>query len=282
MNVGLVGLGTVGRALASWLADSGFQVKAVSSRNRTSAEKFATQLGAKSLPPEQVAAASHLLFITTSDDAISEVCGNIARHGFGNCQAVFHLSGALSSLALAPAEKAGLGAASIHPLGSFTDFQQARKLLPQCWFTIEGNERGLFWAERVLTRLGAKFRQLSNEQKPLYHLAAVYASNYLVSLLAVAAEIWEDLGLEPDEGLWQLAEGTLANIRNDGIFHSLTGPVKRGDLETVALHKEALAKRPRALELYCQLGLVALDLSEDLTEEQKQKMALLLRKETFQ
>ena len=152
MNVGLVGLGTVGRALASWLADSGFQVKAVSSRNRTSAEKFATQLGAKSLPPEQVAAASHLLFITTSDDAISEVCGNIARHGFGNCQAVFHLSGALSSLALAPAEKAGLGAASIHPLGSFTDFQQARKLLPQCWFTIEGNERGLFWAERVLTR----------------------------------------------------------------------------------------------------------------------------------
>ena len=281
MNVGLVGLGTVGRALASWLADSGFQVKAVSSRNRTSAEKFATQLGAKSLPPEQVAAASHLLFITTSDDAISEVCGNIARHGFGNCQAVFHLSGALSSLALAPAEKAGLGAASIHPLGSFTDFQQARKLLPQCWFTIEGNERGLFWAERVLTRLGAKFRQLSKEKKPLYHLAAVFASNYLGEPVGCSSRNLGGWALSPDEGAVAEVRNGLANIETT-VFFTASRACEARRFEAVALHKEALAKRPRALELYCQLGLVALDLSEDLTEEQKQKMALLLRKETFQ
>jgi predicted short-subunit dehydrogenase-like oxidoreductase (DUF2520 family) len=279
-RIGLIGAGVVGSALADWLAKQGFQISAVSSRNQRKAEQLAGRLDAEAMPWQQVASACELLFIATADDAIAKVCANVASYGFGGCQAVFHLSGALGSEILAPAAQAGLGVASIHPLGSFAELEQARELLPHCWFTIEGNSKGIVWAERVLRQLGARFRQLEREKKPRYHLAAVFASNYLLSLLSVAAELWQELGLKPEEGLWQLADGTIANARKYGIGSSLTGPIKRGDLETVALHMAQLKDKPCVLRLYRQLGLQALKLS-GLGAERKRSLATLLGKEDF-
>jgi len=276
-KIGLIGAGVVGSALASWLQDSGYEITAIASRSHSSAQRLATRVGSRAVEIEDVATGCQLLFITTPDQAIAQVCDQIAGFGFDSCQAVFHLSGALSSQILVPAKEAGLGVASMHPIGSFANIQQARKSLPHSWYTIEGNPRGRELAAELLTRLGAKFRQIQPQQKPLYHTAAVFASNYLVSLLSVAEELWQQLGLEPSEGLWELAGGTLANIHRLGTAQSLTGPIQRGDLDTVALHLEVLAAKPAYLKLYKQLGLAALKLADDLNEKQKQSLTLLLR-----
>jgi predicted short-subunit dehydrogenase-like oxidoreductase (DUF2520 family) len=275
-RIGLIGAGVVGSALATWLHDSGFEISAVASRRRAASEHLAKQVNSRAVRVGEVAKDCQLLFITTSDQAIAQVCEQVAAAGFGSCQAAFHLSGALSSQVLAPARQAGLGVASMHPIGSFADIEQARKLLPCSWFTVEGNIKGRELAEELLRKLGAKFRYLEPEQKALYHASAVFASNYLVSLLSVAEELWRELGLEPQEGLWGLAEGTLANIQRTGIAHSLTGPIRRGDLETVALHLKVLADKPGPLRLYRQLGLEALKLA-GLGEKQEQSLALLLK-----
>lgn len=275
-KIGLIGAGVVGSALASWLKESGFEISAVASRSQSSREHLAASVNSRAVAVEEVAKLCQLLFITTSDDAIAQVCEEVAARGFGSCQAVFHLSGALSSKSLEPAEKAGLGIASMHPIGSFADVGQARSSLPQSWFTVEGNAKGRELAEKLLIKLEAKFRHIKSGQKPLYHTAAVFASNYLVSLLSVAEELWRELGLNPEEGLWELALGTMANIQSSGTIHSLTGPIQRGDLQTVALHLEVLAAKPTYSRLYRQLGLEALQLAVDLSKEQKQSLALLL------
>lgn len=275
-KIGFIGAGVVGSGLACWLHDCGFEIAAVASLSQESAWRLATAVDSQVVEIGEVAKLCQLLFITTPDGAIAQVCKEVAAGGVGSCKAVFHTSGAMGSEILKPAQALGLGIASVHPIGSFANRKQARKVLPGSWFTIEGNAKGRELAEKLLTTLSAKFRRIQPEQKPLYHVAAVFASNYLVSLLSLAEELWQELGLKPEEGLWDLVRGTVGNVESFGTADSLTGPIHRGDLKTVALHLEALAAKPAYQKLYRQLGLATLTLAEELTQKQKQSLTLLL------
>jgi predicted short-subunit dehydrogenase-like oxidoreductase (DUF2520 family) len=110
---------------------------------------------------------------------------------------------------------------------------------------------------------------VADSDRAVYHAAAVFASNYLVALLAEAVRLLEQSGWTEKEavrGLVPLAEGALANVAKRGPTAALTGPIRRGDAETVRRHLEALAEAhsdPRLGHLYRMLGEVALEIAKE-------------------
>jgi predicted short-subunit dehydrogenase-like oxidoreductase (DUF2520 family) len=110
--------------------------------------------------------------------------------------------------------------------------------------TIEGDAEALAYGEALARLLGTSPQRLASDAKPLYHLAAVLASNGLVALLAMAQHVWQAAGLAPDsafDALAPLIETTWANVQRDGSA-ALTGPAARGDDATIATHLRALSE----------------------------------------
>lgn len=276
-RIGFVGVGVVGRALAVSLSRAGYAVGAVSSRTRTSAEALAGELpDAKvAADPQEVADVSDLVFITTPDGAIPQVARMVSwRAG----QMVAHCSGADSVDALAFARAQGAQVGVLHPLQTFATAERALENLPGSYFAVEaqGAIRGTL--EGMAAALGGQVIAMSAEHKALYHLSAVMASNYLVTIAAVASSLWEAFGIDQKEALnalLPLMRGTLHNMEEVGVPSGLTGPVARGDGTTIRKHLVALSQSaPEFLDLYRALALQTIPvarakgtISEETAEE---------------
>jgi predicted short-subunit dehydrogenase-like oxidoreductase (DUF2520 family) len=111
----------------------------------------------------------------------------------------------------------------------------------------------------MATALGGRWIILKPGDKVLYHAAAVFASNYLVALVKLATDLWQNFGVPQGQAvkaLLPLLRGTLGNIDNVGLPNCLTGPVARGDLGTIRTHLHELEKKaPHLLHIYSELGL---------------------------
>jgi len=256
-TIGFVGAGVVGGALARRLAEAGYPVVAVASRSFGSAVALAAAVpGCAALGSlDDVAAKAEVVFITTPDDAIASVAASTAwRAG----QAVVHCSGALSVDVLAPAARAGVRVGSFHPLQTFASLDRALVSLTGTTFVLEGDDLPLLSTlQDMAEALGGRSVLLRSEDKVLYHAAAVLSSNYVVTLLQQAAELWEAFGRTKEEALTALLpllRGTAANLESLGLPAALTGPVSRGDLITVAKHLEALESFPDIAAVYRALA----------------------------
>jgi len=282
-KIGFIGCGRAGSALSLLLQQAGYEVIGVASRRQTSAEILAERLGCPVLDGPEVARRAEALFLTTSDDAIATVSAALAgATAFHEGQIVLHLSGALTSEALAPAAAQGAIALSLHPIQSFASVEQAIAILPGSYFSIEGDPRGYDFAREVAAQLKGKSFLLDSGAKVLYHAACVAASNYFVSLLACSLDLLEVADI-PEAmrlpALLPLVEGTLNNIRTLGIPHALTGPIARGDAGTLAKHLAALDGLPEQLRIYISLGLKTVDVARakgTITPEQARDLRLLL------
>jgi predicted short-subunit dehydrogenase-like oxidoreductase (DUF2520 family) len=257
-TIGFVGAGMTGTALAVRLSQRGCPVVAVSSRTLASAQKLAR------LAPDcqvfgtaqELAGAADLVFITTPDDVIARVCGEVQwRPG----QSVVHCSGAHSVDILEPAQQRGAAVGSFHPLQTFADVARAVENLPGSSFALEAEEPLLSLLKELAALLDGRWVELKPGHKVLYHTAAVFTCNYVVTLVKLALDLWRDLGVSPQEAtraLLPLLEGTINNIGNIGLPACLTGPVARGDLGTLESHLRALgASNPALLATYKELGL---------------------------
>ena len=225
--------------------------------------------------PADVVLDADAILIATTDDAIHDVCQNIARAGvIRPGQKFVHLSGAGSLDLLAPAQEAGAYIASIHPIQSFADVDGAIEHIPGSTFGITADPAIMNWAvDLVLDLKGVPFF-VPDEDKALYHAAACIASNYLTTLMHIVEEIYGSLGLSREEAVrafWPLVRGTLKNIESRGTIQALTGPIARGDVGTIEKHLAAFRKKlPDFLQTYCALGLVTTDLGlkkKSLSEE---------------
>jgi predicted short-subunit dehydrogenase-like oxidoreductase (DUF2520 family) len=119
-------------------------------------------------------------------------------------------------------------------------------------------------ARRIVAALDGRALVISPHSRPLYHAAAVLASNALVALAAAAARMLEEAGVAGDDALpalLPLMRGTLDNIEQLGARPALTGPIARGDVDTVRLHLARLSPGDRVL--YCGLGLELLRLARE-------------------
>jgi predicted short-subunit dehydrogenase-like oxidoreductase (DUF2520 family) len=284
-EIGFIGCGRVGSALAILLQQAGCEVVGVASRRQTSAEILAERLGCPALTGQEVARRAEALFLTTTDDAVAPVAAGLAAaNSFHDGQIVAHLSGALTSEALAPAAAQGAIAISLHPIQSFASVEQAIAILPGSYFSIEGDPRGHDFAREIVARLEGRSFLLDSGAKVLYHAACVAASNYFVSLLACSLDMLSEADI-PEEmrlpALLPLVEGTLNNIRSLGIPHALTGPIARGDAGTVSQHLAALQDLPGQLRIYLSLGLKTVEVARakgTIAPEQAEELRSLLAK----
>lgn len=258
LKLGFIGAGTVGGALAIGLSRRGYPVVAVSSRSKTSAVNLARTIsGCQAFSSNQeVAEAAELIFITTPDDAIAKAAAEIKWHPG---QRVVHCSGADSTDILAGARQAGAAVGVFHPLQTFAGSQQALKNMPGTTFALEAEGPLLATLKKMAEVLGGRWIELRAEDKVIYHAAAVFACNYLVTLVKLAADLWRTFGIAPEpavRALLPLLRGTINNIETVGIPECLTGPIARGDAGTIKKHLSALQKTaPDLLSAYRELGL---------------------------
>ncbi len=284
LKIGFIGAGTTGTALAVRLSQKECPVVAVSSRTLSSAEKLAGLVPDCQVyhTAQELADVAELVFITTPDDVIAQVCSEVQWRGG---QSVVHCSGAHSVDILEAAKKLGAGVGSFHPLQTFAGVEQAIENLPGSTFALEAEEPLLATLKELTSLLNGSWVELRPGDKVLYHAAAVFACNYLVTLVKLALDLWQDFGVSSKEAtraLMPLLEGTMNNINNIGLPNCLTGPVARGDLGTIERHLSALeAKSPSLLITYKELGLqtIPIALAKGKVSEQKaEEMKALLKK----
>ncbi len=260
-DIAIVGCGKVGTSLAFFLSKTGYRISALFSKTRASAEKTAGLVNGPDPADSSWAAAraADIILITTPDDVIAEACQIIADHnGFRKNTTVLHCSGALPSTILAAAKATGALTGSMHPLQSFAAARTDINPFDGINMAVEGDGQALAMATQLAENLGAQAHTIKTEGKTLYHAAAVAASNYLVTILELALQMLEAAGIEASDGftiLKPLIEGTLSNVEKIGIPEALTGPIARGDVDTVAAHIEHIvAQVPELKSLYCSLG----------------------------
>jgi predicted short-subunit dehydrogenase-like oxidoreductase (DUF2520 family) len=282
IRTGFIGAGTTGTALAVRLSQKECPVVAISSRTLSSAQKLAGLVPNCHVchTAQELAEAAELVFITTPDDVIAQLCSEVQwREG----QSVVHCSGAHSVDILESARKLGAAVGSFHPLQTFADVDQAIENLPGSTFALEAEEPLLSTLKELTLLLNGNWVELKPGDKVLYHAAAVFACNYLVTLVKLALDLWLDFEVSTKEAtraLLPLLKGTINNIGSIGLPDCLTGPVARGDSGTIERHLSALEVRsPSLLATYKELGLqtIPIALAKGKVNEQKaEEMKALL------
>jgi predicted short-subunit dehydrogenase-like oxidoreductase (DUF2520 family) len=260
-RVSIIGAGVVGTAMGYLLKESGYPIVGIASRTLESAKKAREFIGEgeASTDISVTAKKADIIFITTPDSEIEEVCIKVgSEEGFNPGAIVFHMSGALSSEILRSAKNAGAKIASIHPLQSLADVNEAVKNLPGSYFCIEGDEAALSVARKIVNILGGREITIKVDKKPLYHAGASVASNFLVAIVRFGLELFEAAGIEKQDSLnvlMPLIKGTVKNIETLGIPSALTGPISRGGIKVIEDHlKVILKERPETVRLYTELG----------------------------
>jgi len=264
----VIGCGKVGKTLARlWTAHQTFQLLDVLNRSRSSAQQACDFIGAGSAVTTYTELRpADIYLIAASDDQIAPCCAALAASGkLTGSSIVFHCSGALSSQALSTAAEQGAAVASIHPIRSFADPQQVVQHFAGTYCGSEGDAAALAVLTPAFDATGALCVDIKRDNKILYHAAAVFASNYLVTLIDVARQAYVEAGLAPDVAL-RLIEPLLsesaANAFKLGPASALTGPIARGDMETVARQYQAVQQwNPEVAALYRQFEALTLNLA---------------------
>ena len=214
------------------------------------------------LPAVEAASVGEVVLLAVPDDAITQVCEEMAP-SFGRGRAVAHVSGSVGLGALDAASSAGARTLSIHPLQTCPSVEAALERIPGCAIAVTArDEAGYALGERIAADVGGRPFRLDDGAKPLYHAAAVFASNFFVAMTAVGMDLLRGAGIdEPFAKLAPLQRATLENLESMGPDAALTGPAVRGDQGTVARHLQALATAaPQAIPAYIALTDVALEI----------------------
>jgi predicted short-subunit dehydrogenase-like oxidoreductase (DUF2520 family) len=197
-----------------------------------------------------------VVILAVPDRALAEVSYDLAAAGPAppGCAAL-HLSGAISADVLAPLHQAGYAIGSMHPLQTVADPWLSAARVTGVAFAIAGDPAAVLAARRLVNALDGIPLVIPPNLRPVYHAAAVMASNGLIGLIAAAGRLLEQAGVPPENtlpALLPLVEGTIDNLKHLGIPAALTGPIARGDTDTLRLHLGRLSGDDRAL--YCALG----------------------------
>jgi predicted short-subunit dehydrogenase-like oxidoreductase (DUF2520 family) len=267
MRIAIVGAGRVGTAVAVLLARAGHEIVAAAGRTQTAARVATWLSGVPFLSAIDAAALGEIVLLSVPDDALGPVASELAAAGSVAAGTwVVHVSGAAGLDVLDPLHRAGARRLALHPLQTFPDVEAAIAALPGCHVAVTADdEAGLELGQRLATDLGATPFRLADDRRPLYHAAAVFASNYLVATSAVAERLFAEAGVpEPLAAMRPLQEVTLANVARLGPGAALTGPAVRGDASTVERNLVALASSaPETVAAYVAMCRVALDLAEE-------------------
>jgi predicted short-subunit dehydrogenase-like oxidoreductase (DUF2520 family) len=284
-NFAIIGAGMVGTAIGFLLKKAGYKVIAIADKSPAALKRALPYTGGKAFRKlKEAVQEADCILITTPDDSISSACWEIALCPAIKGKFVFHMSGAGGLDLLESAKKAGAAVASIHPLQSFSSIDQAIKNIPGSYFGITADKKAQLPAKNIIRDLGGIPIFISSDQKPLYHAAACFASNYLVSLMNTVESIYQAIGMnekDAKKAYLPLVYGSLKNINNSGSITSLTGPIARGDFGTIKKHITAINKNlPQYSSLYSSLGLITVKVAQQkgtLNARQAKTMNAILK-----
>ncbi|MEA2453068.1 MAG: hypothetical protein QOG04_1778 [Actinomycetota bacterium] len=248
----LVGAGRVGSAVARLLQQQGNEAVAVASRTHASAARAAGLLGVPVADIGSLPAASCVL-IGAGDDAIEEVAQQLAST-ITTGQVVVHFAGAFGLGPLAPVIEAGAWGCALHPVQACPDVETAIDRLPGSAWGVTCTWPATEWAHNLVRdQLSGTPIDVAEDDRPIWHAAAVSTSNGIAALMAIGEQLLGSIGVpDPEKILGPLARGTVDNaIAGGGGAATLTGPAVRGEVATIERHLAAIAERsPGSLDAY--------------------------------
>ena len=292
-TIAIIGAGRVGGSIGYLLARAGYVITALAARSRESAEQAQKFVGSGEPTTGVVKAASGsgIVFITTPDRTIKSISEQLATgEALSSGMIVVHMSGAHSLELLDAVKQSGAHRAVIHPLQSLASMEQGIKNLPGSFFRIEADPEAQETARELVKALGGIELVMpgwtsDTHSAMLYHAGAVAVSNFFVALVDYGLKFYQRLGADKKEALnavLPLIRGTLTNIETVGIPDALTGPIVRGDAQTVREHIKAMEeKAPELVGLYKELAKQTISVARDrgsLPEETVQELLNLVKK----
>lgn len=254
MRIGLVGCGRVGVTIFHILKKR-HKVVGVYDINKKKEKAAIRLLGIKKNPTyKELITQCEALFLATPDDAITKAYEKMYEYLCGT-KYVFHFSGILPAELLP--KKRNIHRASVHPFATFPEIT-VMSAHQHFILSIEGDPKALKTARTIFSPRYFTLKRLRRQNKTLYHLIGVFSSNLLVGLVASIYEIADKMGWKEKE-LRQLVfpviAETLNNIEQYGLKSSLSGPLHRGDIDTIKKHLKALKKNKRLSQIYKELSL---------------------------
>jgi predicted short-subunit dehydrogenase-like oxidoreductase (DUF2520 family) len=242
MDIAIVGAGTVGTAVGVAWAGAGHRIVAVAGRQETVSRAKTWLPGVPVLPIADAVAGAELVAIGVPDEVLPAIVSTVASEVPRGVD-VLHLSGASGLDVLEPAVEAGARPLAVHPLQTFADVAGALETLPGCAVAVTAaDDDGFVLGETLGRDLGGRPFRLPDAQRPLYHAAAVFASNYLVAVSGAADALFSRAGVpEALAAMRPLQEATLTNVHRLGPRAALTGPAVRGDAKTIDRNLSAIA-----------------------------------------
>lgn len=244
LGIGIIGAGRVGAVLGAALRAAEHAVVGVHAVSEESRERADVLLpGVPILPIPEILRRAELVLIAVPDDALGPLVKGLADAGHWQTgQLVAHTAGRYGVGILEPARAAGSIPLAIHPAMSFTGLSLDLTRLQDCMFGVTADRMMLPIAQALVVEMGAESAVVEEDDRGLYHAALAHASNHLVTIAGQSAELLRSVGMDrPDRVLGPLMRASLENALSAG-EGALTGPVARGDVGTVAIHRAALER----------------------------------------
>jgi predicted short-subunit dehydrogenase-like oxidoreductase (DUF2520 family) len=248
-TLAIVGAGRVGCVLGRRLRELGWRIGAVVTRSAATARAAVRAIGAGT-PYDSLTRgllAADVVLLATPDSTIAAVAAQLAQIGGSEWRGkvVLHTSGALSHAVLTPLRRAGAATGAMHPMQTF-----GRRGIPNLEgvvFGLDGDPAALRLARRMARGLGGIPVRVEPAHKAAYHAAGGFAAQHTLVVLEAGVRILMRAGFtrrQATRALLALARQTLANLQAHGARDAWSGPVPRGDWETVARHMAVLRQLP--------------------------------------
>lgn len=262
-HIAIVGAGNLGTALAVALHDAGYVIDQIVSRAGRvplqRARRLACEVGAAASVVQQAQLEAEVVWFCVPDSTIANAAESVADSVDWKRKIALHSSGTLSSDALATLRSRGAAVASAHPLMTFV--RGSRPSLKAVPFAIEGDTSAVRAARAIVRALQAQSFAIRKEQKAAYHAWGMFSSPLVCALLAASERVADFAGVGPKAArnrMLPILKQTLANYAKLGARESFSGPIARGDVETVKKHLSVLRNAPELLEVYIALAAAAL------------------------
>ncbi len=263
-NVGVIGPGRVGTALAVALAAAGYRVVAVAGRpdgHSDALGRFVAAVpGAEAMRPHDVAAAVDLVLLTVGDDDLPAIARDLAaRDAVRDAGRWLHTSGRYGVAVLRPLALAGARVAACHPAQTFPTPEAGLRALPGTAWAVTTSDDDRQWAHAFVTSVAGEPIDVREADRVRYHAGLAVGANGTSAVVSLARDLLLSAGIgSPERFLAPLVTRSAANAAEQGAA-ALTGPVRRGDVQTVDAHLRDLSEvLPEAVPAYRALALLAL------------------------
>jgi predicted short-subunit dehydrogenase-like oxidoreductase (DUF2520 family) len=262
-RVAIVGPGRLGRALALELRRAGYSISEIVSRDTTASKRKARELArkvdAQASTSDTARLDADLVWFCVPDQEIAAASHQLASAIVWKKKIVFHSSGALASDELKALRRRGASVASVHPLMTFVSGSTSS--LQGVPFAVEGDAAAVRAARRIVRNLGGEAFTIRKQHKAAYHAWGAFTSPLLVATLVTGERLARAAGLSAVEArkkLLPIVKQTIRNYEALGPAGAFSGPIVRGDVETVRKHLQVLRRVPQAKHVYLALARAAL------------------------